>query len=147
MRQVQQSCYRGKEAVTCLQFSSDGRWLICGTQEGVRVFAWDRLKSSREAGPTPDLAADTDEKIANEADEREVGGRRVYAVALDETRQRVLFGGLGGKVRFLDLESGLSGDLLTIPDGLSVRELAVSSDRSALLLTRMPVNLDNKGRS
>src|SRR5581483_12008334 len=45
------------EAVHCAEFSYDGRWLVCGTDYGIRVYSWDSvLHAQTEVMPPPVLS-------------------------------------------------------------------------------------------
>jgi hypothetical protein len=67
----------------------------------------------------------------------------VYALAHDAAGNRLLFGGLEGKIGFLDLASGRSGALLDPPGRPAVQRLGLSRDRRSLCCTCQPDLLAN----
>jgi hypothetical protein len=68
----------------------------------------------------------------------------IYSIAFDAPQQRVLFSGLEGKVRFMELNSGNVGDLLIPPDPVPLIEIALLPDRSALVCSAQ--HMDFKAR-
>jgi hypothetical protein len=129
---------RGSESVTCLECSADGRLLFVATDKGVRVFAWDALTAATESTPPPLFAAEA-EAVAIEMGLGMTGTHRmVYALAHDAAGNRLLFGGLEGKVGFLDLATGRSGTLLDPPGRPAVQRLGLSRDRGSLCCTCQP---------
>ena len=135
--------YRAKEPVVGLQFSADGKWLLCATQSGVRVFDWIKLLSCGTGAPQPDLTADG-ELVAPQEEAEPV--LCTLSMAYDALRNRILFGGLEGKVKYLDMTAGRSGDLLTDLEGIPVLRLELTPDRTALVMTRNPLTRDNRRR-
>ena len=135
--------YRSGEFLGPLKFTPDGKWLICATNEGVRVFSWPTLRTTTEASPTPDFSAEAGQMPARPEDPVQYTGRWTYALDYDPARQRVLFGGLEGKVKYLDLTSGKSGALPAGPERTVVDRLSLTPDRTAMVVTRHPMNLPN----
>jgi hypothetical protein len=72
--------------------------------------------------------------------------RMVYALAHDAAGNRLLFGGLEGKVGFLDLATGQSGTLLDPPGQPAVQRLGLSRDRGSLCCTCQPDLLVNSNK-
>jgi hypothetical protein len=130
---------RGNESVTYLECSPDGRLVFVATDKGVRVFAWDALTAATESTPAPLFAAEA-EAVAVELGHGMMTAthRMVYALAHDAAGNRLLFGGLEGKVGFLDLVTGRSGTLLDPPGRPAVQRLGLSRDRSSLCCTCQP---------
>jgi len=121
------------ERVVQLQFDAAGERLFCATNDGVRVFAWDDLLAATRAAPPPLL------KVESEPVEMESGTLSyTYALAHDVQRDRLVFGGLGGTFRFLDLDTGESGTLLEIPGKPAILAIGLSSDSSAICCTCHP---------
>lgn len=123
-----------KQDVFTMTFSVDGELLICGTRAGVCVLDWQVLLETADMSPLKprifvEAEAETDEQgLATEH-------KLIYSVIHDAPRRRVLFAGLEGKVRFLDLETGFTGDLLVAPVRLPFWRLELTPDRTALVGT------------
>jgi hypothetical protein len=125
-----------KEAIRLGIFSPDGDWLFCGTRGGLRALKWDDVLHCPNMAPVPvRLSAD-----AQPAHHKGRGGTAlehtlVYGVVYDVLRERVLFSGLEGKICFLELNDGGTGDLLSVPARASLIQLALTPDRLALVAT------------
>jgi hypothetical protein len=129
---------RGTESVTCLECSPDGRFVFVATDKGVRVFAWDALAAATEGTPAPLFAAEAEAVAVELGHGMTAAHRMVYALAHDAAGNRLLFGGLDGKVGFLDLDTGRSGTLLDPPGRPAVQRLGLSRDRGSLCCTCQP---------
>lgn len=135
-----------KESITALQFSPDGRWLACGTNVGVHVFEWGNLLASAGDGPLRiPISVEAESVECDLGDGCSTESRRVYAVAFDSVSRRVLFSGLEGKVRFIELADGRCGDLLVQPQRGPITELGLTPDRSALVCTFQRTELRKEG--
>ena len=104
--------------VFAVGFSRDGRWLWCGTSEGLRVYDWASVP--REAGSElidphwADFAANT------------------YAVAEEVDSAGLVFGGISGTLYRLDLTTGQTRELLQLPGDVSIYLLTMSADGQSL---------------
>ncbi|HJT77366.1 MAG TPA: hypothetical protein VJ739_09220 [Gemmataceae bacterium] len=129
---------QGNERVTCLECSADGRLVFAATDKGVRVFAWDALTAATESTPTPLFAAEAETVAVEVGYGMTAPQGMVYTLAHDAAGNRLLFGGLAGKVRFLDLATGRGGTLLDPPGRPAIQRLGLSRDRSSLCCTCQP---------
>ncbi|MBA4150714.1 MAG: hypothetical protein H0X66_21585 [Verrucomicrobia bacterium] len=143
MRQAQH-LIRPNETVMALQFTPDGKRLLCGTSQGLRVFDWEKLHQSEVMNPEQEFDVDGHELALNPADKDAIPGRYVYSVAYDEASERVLFGGMGGAVQWLDLTTGKNGILTETGEPLAVTNIALSPDRKLLGTTRTSIRRGNK---
>jgi hypothetical protein len=135
---------QGMERVTALEISADGRWLFYACQNGARVLAWDDVLAATNATPAPKFAAES-EPIAIDSGHGLSAGmpmRFTYTLTHDAVAGRLLFGGLEGTVRFLDLTDGSAGVVLDPPGRSPLLRLGLSRDRSALCCTCMPGQFD-----
>jgi hypothetical protein len=130
---------QGMERLHALAVSADGRWLSYAAQQGVRVLAWDAVMAAAEATPAPAFAVPA-EPVAVQ-----LGGvgmtttqAQTYAVAYDAGANRLLFAGLEGKVKSLDLATGQVSLLLDPPGRPPINRLGLARDRSALCCTCYP---------
>lgn len=135
--------YRSGEFLGPLQFTPDGKWLICGTNQGLRVFCWPNLQTTTEASPTPDFSIQAGQLPPQPDEPVQFAGRWVYGLDYDPAQQRVLFGGLEGKIRYLDLTSGKGGELLAGPERTVILKLSLTPDRTAIVVTRHPMTVRN----
>ena len=124
-----------KQEVFSLTFSADGKWLICGTRAGVCVFDWNNVLASADMTPIMPLLYTEGENSFDYDGKSFPAPRLIYSVIYDAPRNRVLFSGLEGKVRFLDLAKGIAGDLLVPPLLRPFWRLELTSDRQALVGT------------
>ena len=130
---------RPKQSVFSMTFSRDGSLLICGTNEGVCVFDWRGVLDCSDQSPiipktfVEAEAAETDDGLS------EAFHKLIYSVVHDADRNRVLFAGLEGKVRFLELAEGLTGDLLVPPFRMPFWRLDLTPDRTSLVGTATKV--------
>jgi hypothetical protein len=129
---------RGKETVSCLECSADGRLVFAGTDQGVRVFSWDGVTAATESTPLPLFTAEAEPVAVEVGHGMTTTQRMVYALAHDAAGNRLLFGGLEGKARFLDLVTGRCGTLLDPPGRPALQRLGLSRDRGALCCTCQP---------
>jgi hypothetical protein len=137
-----------KESITALKFSPDGTWLFCATNERVHAFTWDALLRAADAAPLcANISAEAESVEGDEIQGGAVSGRQVYGLTFDPERQRILFSGLEGKVRFLELADGRCGDLLIPPERFPILQLELTPDRSALVCTAQRIMLRKHGRA
>jgi hypothetical protein len=132
---------QGMERLHALEVSADGRWLSYAAQQGVRVLAWDTVAAAAETTPAPAFAAAA-EPVAVQLGHLMSGmtttQAQTYTLAHDAAANRVLFAGLEGKVKFLDLASGQVGVLLDPPGRPAINRLGLARDGSALCCTCSP---------
>ena len=139
---------QGMERLHALEVSADGRWLSYTTQQGVRVLAWDAVAAAAEATPPPAFAA-VAEPVAVQMGQSGVATTQAqtYALAHDPAANRLLFAGLEGKVKSLDLATGQVAMLLDPPGRPSIHRLGLARDRSALCCTCQPDLFAGNNRS
>ena len=125
---------RGNEQPFTTGFTRDGRWLWCGTEQGVRVYAWaDILAAPSDATPAPVLSAD----LPDAGEAGRLSGY-VYAVAEDPTGDTLVFAGNDGWVRRLDLRTAAVTDLVELPHQSAAYEMSFSKDGTALGVCARP---------
>ncbi|MGH9821965.1 MAG: hypothetical protein ACREDR_01705 [Blastocatellia bacterium] len=134
--------YRPNEIVRALSFSPDGRLLFAGVMEGIRVYNWDEVLSSGKTLPRP-VASAKNELITTSNRTR---FQSTHCLAFDSERDLVLFAGLEGKIRYLDLNNGQEGALMTLPDEPSIYRMHLSSNKTGLCTSSVR-NLFDRGRS
>ncbi|MGH7139734.1 MAG: hypothetical protein ACREHD_28675, partial [Pirellulales bacterium] len=120
---------RRSEEVTQLEFTPDGEKLLCAATQGVRVLSWDDLRGASDCTPPPLWAVESEVV----KDEHGNGYAFTYALAFDRTQNRLLFSGLEGKTRFLDLNDGATGTLIELPGRPAAQKLALSHDGTVLV--------------
>jgi len=121
------------EKVFAAGFSRDGRWLWCGTTEGIRVYDWASVP--REAGSKL-----SDPHWAYSA-------AYTYAVAEEVDGAGLVFGGLSGTLYRLDLTTGQSRELLKLPGDVSIYLLTMSADGQSLgISTQTRPNVEARQR-
>jgi WD40 repeat protein len=129
---------RGSEQVFRLKFDPSGEHLFVATAAGLRVFRWSELIDKADHVCQPAFAVNLANGFMYIPDESGRPPGYTYDIDFDPDRNRVVFAGLDGHVRYLDLETGASGVLLAPPALLPITHLALSGDRSALLLMLRP---------
>ncbi|HZU36657.1 MAG TPA: hypothetical protein VFA18_12140, partial [Gemmataceae bacterium] len=128
----------GAEGVFCLRFDPSGDCLCLGTMNGIRVLPWPEVRDADGTLPAPSLAVDVRGKtFAREGARGQFGGY-IYDLEHDAKLNRLLFAGLEGRVRYLDLDTGLSGSLLEVPALPPIQRLSLSRDGMTLGLTCFP---------
>ncbi len=152
---------RGSESPVEICFNRDGRLLLCATDQGPRVYRWAEFPGMLEAleadeeslekgkkkkigfqfAPRP-LFAVEGEAYQEEGEEEhfdEVNvGRYIYALAYDAHHERLLYGGLGGVMGSIDLQTGEHRTLVELPGRPAIMEMALSRDGSALACATLP---------
>jgi WD40 repeat protein len=118
---------RPNEMIRSLSFSPDGRLMFAAVLEGIRVYNWGEVLASENTMPAPIASAQNGLVIAK-------GGwmQSTHCLAFDSDRNLVLFAGLDGKIRYLDLNSGRDGVLLTLPDEPAIYRMKISTNRTSL---------------
>jgi hypothetical protein len=120
----------GHYEILSLKFSPDGALMFCGTTSGLVVWEWEEVLTSQKTTPAP-LFSMVPVPEASETQDRQYENY-LYDVVLDDVQNRLLFGGIEGKVRFLNLEDRSTGVLLDPPGKVSVVKLQLSHDRRYL---------------
>jgi hypothetical protein len=128
----------GSAIVFRMIFDQSGEWLCLGTSKGAWVYPWSEVVQSGEDLPRPSLAVDAGSRIVETDRGSMMEVDYVYGVDYDPERHWLLFGGLEGPVRYLDLRTGRSGVLFEPPVQCPMTHLGPSIDRSALGLTSQP---------
>jgi WD40 repeat protein len=129
---------RGTEGVFAARFDPSGRWLCLATMGGVRVYPWSEVVGEDGDLPRPALAVDVAGSMVQVGSRPAHLGGFVYDLDLDPDRNRLLFAGLDGRVRFLDLDTGRSGVLLEPPALPPIHRVGLSRDGATLALTTNP---------
>ncbi len=135
------TAFMPQELPRALGFSSNGELLFVVVEQGVRVYRWSDVLAARTDLPAPIAAADTD--VVEREHSR---SQQTYAFAYDEPRRRVLFSGLDGMVRALDVDTGRSAPLLEVPGGPPVTDLSLSVDYETLATASHPAMIDREAR-
>jgi hypothetical protein len=141
------------EALSHIDFSGDGRLLLCGTDRGARVFEWQELldlpeptlpegrRSTRPraiVAPPPLFTAPGLPYQEDGEAEFTGSGRDIFATAYDPAGERFLFAGMGGMIGCLDLRTGRVRDLVEVPGRPVIGGLTLSRDGSALACVTIP---------
>jgi hypothetical protein len=137
---------RGNELVFRLAFDPDGRRLFAGTSRGVRVYDWAELSRAERDTPEPLAAVDVPPFQAEYRGGPHQREGYVYDVAHDPERDRLVFGGLDGRVHSLDLATGASGVLVEPPGRPAILSLCLSRDLGALAVVVYPDMFSNARR-
>jgi hypothetical protein len=120
---------QGSDHILNLKCSPDGRMLFCATTVGLRVLDWDETVSATEATPRPLFAitprTDTQPGVLDDR----YYSNFIYDVILDEALNRLLFCGIEGVIRFLNLGDGSAGILLDPPGKGPIWRLQLSPNR------------------
>ena len=130
---------RGNEQIFSMSFSPDGQRLCCATTGGIRVFAWADLLQAVESTPKPISSFSLHPDAINSMylDEQHYANF-MYDVIFDEPQNRLLFGGIEGTIRFLNLNDGTAGVLLDPPGKSPVSKLRLAPDREVLCCFCIP---------
>ena len=124
---------RTDEQVLNATFSSDGHFLCCATINGLRVHSWDALLAASETTLEPRFTV-------TPRPEARFRQNYIYDAVLDEEQNRVLFCGLEGTMRFLNLRDGSTGILLDPPGKSPIWRLQLSRDRKFICCICFPVH-------
>jgi hypothetical protein len=128
-----------KQSVFSVQFSPNGSVLLCGTHAGLCLLKWDRLLTGpSKTGVTPDVFIEAEPSFLEDCAS---GQRLIYSMATDAQNRRVLFAGLEGKIRFVDLNNGCVGDLLVPPLPRPFSKFELTTDRTRLVGTMRHISL------
>ena len=119
------------ERVACLRFSSDGTRLFCGTNQGLRVYRWADVVAGGENLDQPEYAYNTPTQDGSP-------GAYVYSLVEDAARRDLLFAGIDGVVRRMNLVNGQVSEILVPPERDAIIRMAPSRDRTALACVCQP---------
>jgi hypothetical protein len=150
---IEQMAGDSGEAIHQLCFSADGRLLMCATDKGVRVYQWQQFirpseegaegsgsaRPSRNMVPTPlfSVRGLAYREEGEHADDQQVFCD-IFAMTYDGAGGRLLYGGMGGAIGCLDLDTGQAGALIELPGRPVVSQLCLSRDGSALACVTRP---------
>jgi hypothetical protein len=122
-----------KQRIRSLTFSPSGKHLICGTSAGVCILNWEQILAEPDKTSISPVAFAEAEPLTRE--DGMPDNQLIYAVPLDAKRERVLFTGLEGKIRFWNTREGRIGDLLVPPLRRPLYRLELTPNRVALVGT------------
>ena len=129
------------EDPTVLLFTPDARFLICGSRKGAWVFDWEKLMASRDSHPKPVHRFRSAVKATGHPLASMIGidlSAQMGDIAFDAERNCALLGCGDGKVRSLDLATGVESTLATVPGGNYIHTLCLSADRTMLCTVDTP---------
>src|SRR5262249_9830114 len=119
---------QSREQTLSVGFSRDGQWLWCGGVQDIRIYEWAKVPRN----PGSELI-DPLWKLELPADPHNPNiGNRVLAIAEEIDSPASVFGGTGGSLYRLDLESGEMRELMKFPGDVWVMSLEMSADGSTL---------------
>lgn len=122
-----------KQNVRCVNFTPSGRNLICGTTAGVCFLNWEQILGAQDMTSVRPAGFIGAEPLTR--DDGMPRNQLIYAVPWDAKRDRVLFSGLEGKIRFCNVRECRAGDLLSPPFRWPLWHLEITPDRSTLVAT------------
>jgi WD40 repeat protein len=131
-----------KQNLRSLVFSPSGNHLVCGTSAGVCVLKWEDILDAADTSAVKPAAFVEAESMTSE--DGMPSPQLIYAVPLDDKKERVLFSGLEGKIRYWNLREGKTGDLLVPPFRWPLWQLQLTPDRSTLVATAVHLRLRGK---
>lgn len=132
-----------KQPVRCIKFTPSGKNLVCGTSAGVCILNWEQMLAAPDmTSVKPVVFAKADPRTREDGMPDQ---QLVYAVPLDVKKDRVLYSGLEGKARYINLREGKAGDLLAPPFRWPLWQLELTPDRSTLVATA--VHRQTKGKN
>jgi hypothetical protein len=121
-----------------LMFNPSGERLCLRTTGGAWVLPWSDVVRANEDLPCRALAIDAGPRTMETDSGPTEKGDYVYALDYDHERERFLFGGPEGRVRYVEPSSGRSEALLEPPGRSPINQLGLSLDGSVLGLTIQP---------
>lgn len=134
---------RETESIVHIRFSGDGDTVYCGTSNGLRAYAWADLISAADDTPIEPRLYFNPPADRLEATTPSHG--YVYATVEDPTNNRVLFGGMDGRIRGASLDSGEVSTLLDPPEQATIMEMHIVG-QSTLVCRVTPGFADPKKR-
>jgi WD40 repeat protein len=118
------------ELVMCVGFSRDGQFLYCGTNRGLRVYAWDSFPRGPDSvTPAPVW------QYSPRAESGQEFHQQVNAIVEDVDGSGLVFGGWSGKIARLDLRTGEVQPLVSLPGDGGIHSLAISRGGEALAVS------------
>ncbi|MBN3871283.1 WD40 repeat domain-containing protein [Nostoc sp. JL33] len=123
------NAFSSNEMIVKMDFSPDGRWLLCAMDKGVRVFKWNEVFLSESKLPLPIVASSSEVITVGDRGSRMA---TTYDIAFDWQRNIILSCGLEGKVKSLDLATGECKVLLELPGRPAIIQLDLSRDLATL---------------
>jgi len=136
----EKSFVRGSDEILNVKFSTDGHLLFCAATTGLRVHSWNELLAATGTTPKP-LFAVTPRPAASSLSQEHYENF-IYDVALDAMENRLLFCGIEGTIRFLNLNDGKTGVLIDPPGKSPIWRLCLSHDRKFICCLCTPRDED-----
>jgi WD40 repeat protein len=130
------------ERYSRLKFDLEGRYLLVATSQAARVYRWEEMARATDHLPDPFATVAGDNSPIEAGRGVMLPGGTIYDLDYDPERERVIFAGLDGRVRFLDLATRHSGVLMDVPGRPPIIALGLSGDRSVLCCTCDPGMFD-----
>ena len=145
---MKQGFIRGSDEPFSLKFSTDGRLLFCATTRGLRVLEWDGVLAAEKSTPTPVFGASPMplESPLKPSEQRDYINF-VYDVEFDEPRNRLLFCGIEGAIRYFNLNDASTGILLKPSGDNYIWRLQLSPDREHICCVCIPSADDRNKKS
>lgn len=140
LAQWKDSFIQGPAHVLNLCFSGDGKWLFCATTLGLRVLSWADTFAAAETTPPPVFTMTPNPSINPIVMSDDSSSNYVYDVVEDGSTNRVLFAGMQGIIRYLNLNDGSHGVLLDPPGKTPINQIALSQDRESLAIACLPAD-------
>jgi hypothetical protein len=140
---------RGQEALRAVDFSADGAWLLLATNHGARAYRWQAVLDAPadHAMPAPIFAAEA-EPITYELRPGHLHYDAITnAVAFDRWSNSMLFTGLEGTVRSLNLQTGEHRTLFEIPGRPPITCMDLSFDHTLIALRFKPVHFERSPKT
>jgi hypothetical protein len=126
----------GKESVTSVGFSRDGKWLWCGTTNGLRVYDWTTVTGTTGTDMPAARFRFTppDEPPIKLTPYGDIDVPKfIRAIVEEPDAKGILFGGSNSRLYRLDLSTGATRELIRLPgETTSVEQLAISPDGKTL---------------
>ncbi len=141
-----QGFIRGSDEPFSLKFSLDGSLLFCATTRGLRVLDWDKVLAAERATPSPRFSASPAplESPLKPSEARDYINF-IYDVVLDQSRNRLLFCGVEGALRYFNLADSKTGVLFKPPGASSIWRLQLSPDREFICCFCTP-SIDDRNK-
>jgi hypothetical protein len=145
--EMNQGFVRGSDEPFSLKFSPDGQFLFCATTRGLRVLEWEKVLAADKSTPVPLFAVSPAplESPLTPSEQRDYINF-VYDVEFDVLRNRLLFAGIEGTIRFFNLNDSSTGILLRPPGTYYIWRLMLSSDREHICCICLPSTEDRDNK-